>query len=255
MAAAPAGTGLAPEGPPTPPLHMVSRVLTPAFASALRQSPVLLRQLCGQLFRRHDANGDGVLEREEARALAQELSRTLAVPISPASPLSGGGAPVTLEEFCGWLPRVLGMDVQVSDDEAPGAARGAGPPPRPAEPAAHPLPAQASEAEEPQTARPRRGIAPGYTTALMASPAVLDTLIRCYFRRYDADQSGFLEYSEVLQLTQDIVQVMAVPFMPEGHHLRPSIVQFSATGRDSLSLDEFRLWFPTVLGLEPSGSP
>jgi len=101
--------GLAPEGPPTPPPH-ISRVLTPAFASALKQSPVLLRQLCAQLFRKYDVNKDGVLEREEVEALAVELSQTLRVPVSPPSPMSAGGLgssePVTMEVFCGWLPMV-----------------------------------------------------------------------------------------------------------------------------------------------------
>ena len=96
-----------------------------------------------------------------------------------------------------------------------------------------------------------RTITPGYMAAVMSSPEVLCNLCQQYFRQYDKNQNGFMDCHEAVELAKDLGSTLAVPLGSTEEVLRPSLKRFSEEGRDSLNLEEFCRWFPSVLGLEP----
>lgn len=96
-----------------------------------------------------------------------------------------------------------------------------------------------------------RTITPGYLAALTASPSILCDLCKQYFREYDRNCNGVMECSELIALARDVEQSLAVPISSSENELKSYIITISRQGHDSLSLEEFCQWFPSLLGVEP----
>lgn len=106
---------------------------------------------------------------------------------------------------------------------------------------------------EPQGSAPApedRPITKAYAAALLGSPNLLATLCRKYFKKYDTNDNGLMELSEVLALSQELHEGLGVPYVGSEDRslLEQSIAAFNTDGRpDSLSADEFPAWFATLL--------
>jgi len=99
----------------------------------------------------------------------------------------------------------------------------------------------------------RHTISANYTSALLHSEAVLTTICKSHFRRFDTDESGFLEFNEILQLSRELHGSlgMSESEAQDPVHLEELLVEslqkFGGEQRNSLNASEFPEWFSQVL--------
>ncbi|CAJ1328690.1 unnamed protein product [Effrenium voratum] len=225
------------------PKPSLSRAITPGYMAAVMSSPEVLCHLCSQYFRQYDKDKNGLLDCQEAVVLAKELGTALAVPMGSTEEVlrpsiarfsEEGRDALTLEEFCRWFPSVLGLEPlspQHIEEIKSGTHNLA--------PAAVPQPSL------------RRTITPGYAAALASSPQTLQSFSKQFFKQYDANSNGVLEYSEVLSMTQDLAAGLGI--VVDEEKLRARLDTETAAGEAALSLDAFCRWIPPLLagGREP----
>lgn len=247
------------------PKPSLDRTITPGYMAAVMSSPEVLCNLCQQYFRQYDKNKNGFMECHEAVELAKDLGSTLAVPLGSTEDVlrpslkrfsEDGRDALNLEEFCRWFPTVLGLEPLSPQhiEEIKGGTKENQPP-------------AAGRAPSLQ-----RTISPGYVAALGSSPQTMRTFCkqlgdvwcnysqarrtRCtrafpdipidirFFKQYDTNGNGVLEYAEVERLANDLFLTLGIS-LEEGP-LKECLDTSNHQGDAALSLDAFCDWLPAL---------
>lgn len=217
------------------PKPSLDRTITPGYMAAVMSSPEVLCNLCQQYFRQYDKNKNGFMECHEAVELAKDLGSTLAVPLGSTEDVlrpslkrfsEDGRDALNLEEFCRWFPTVLGLEPLSPQhiEEIKGGTKENQPP-------------AAGRAPSLQ-----RTISPGYVAALGSSPQTMRTFCKQFFKQYDTNGNGVLEYAEVERLANDLFLTLGIS-LEEGR-LKECLDTSNHQGDAALSLDAFCDWLP-----------
>ncbi|CAK9054779.1 unnamed protein product [Durusdinium trenchii] len=201
-------------------------------------SPDVLCNLCQQYFRQYDKNKNGFLDCHEAVEIAKDLGSTLAVPLGSTEEVlrpslkrfsEEGRDALTLEEFSRWFPSVLGLEPLSPQhiQEMTSSAKEKWDP----------------MASEQQLAR--QSLTPGYIAALASSPQTVRTLCKQFFKQYDANANGVLEFTEVRKLASDLSITLGISI--DESRLKERLDTANSSGDAALSLDALCSWLPQLV--------
>lgn len=94
-----------------------------------------------------------------------------------------------------------------------------------------------------------RSLTPGYVRSLLTSPNLMESLCQTYFRRYDANSDGVIDFPEAVALVNDIQASLGVPepARPAENQIRLLVERYSSAGGSALTNDQFPDWFKFAL--------
>lgn len=87
-------------------------------------------------------------------------------------------------------------------------------------------------------------ISPGYVTALLGSPKLLDNLCVQFFNKFDRNNNGTLEFEELVTLTRHLHQSLSVPDEDVEGLVRKALEE---TGSTAMSKEQFPDFFAGIL--------